>query len=181
MMDDISKAQLRAQENKVIDEKLMRFEAPIPGSSLTTTPGGAPYEKPPQFTDLDKAANYIFDKLVTPRQSARLIALVKAGAPLESIANTILFEGFSKGKWSPDMALLLLQPVLLQVGAIIHRASKKGLIKQSQIKVMNPDKETDDFLSELAIRTEEVAEEEEVSKIEKQIPKGGFFALEKGE
>ena len=27
------------------------FEAPIPGQSLTDTPGNAPWEHPPQFTD----------------------------------------------------------------------------------------------------------------------------------
>ena len=39
------------------------FDAPIPGQSLTDTPGNAKWEHPPQFVKVDEAAEYIWDRL----------------------------------------------------------------------------------------------------------------------
>ena len=39
------------------------FDAPIPGESLTDTPGNASWEHPPQFTNVNEAAEHIWDKL----------------------------------------------------------------------------------------------------------------------
>ena len=39
------------------------FDAPVPGQSLTDTPGNYPWEHPPQFTDLNKAAEFVWDNL----------------------------------------------------------------------------------------------------------------------
>ena len=39
------------------------FDAPIPGQSLTDTPGNAAWEHPPEFTDVEKAADYVWDIL----------------------------------------------------------------------------------------------------------------------
>ena len=36
-----------------------RFDAPIPGESLTDTPGNAKWEHPPQFTKVEEASEYI--------------------------------------------------------------------------------------------------------------------------
>ena len=35
-----------------------RFDAPIPGQSLTNTPGNYPWEHTPQYTDVMEAAEY---------------------------------------------------------------------------------------------------------------------------
>ena len=39
------------------------FDAPVPGQSLTDTPGNYPWEHPPQFTDLNEAAEFVWDNL----------------------------------------------------------------------------------------------------------------------
>ena len=39
------------------------FDTSIPGESLTKTPGNAAWETPPQYTDVEEAAEYIWDKL----------------------------------------------------------------------------------------------------------------------
>ena len=43
------------------------FDAPIPGQSLTDTPGNYPWEHPPQYTDVDDILDiyiyiYIYNK-----------------------------------------------------------------------------------------------------------------------
>ena len=39
------------------------FDAPVPGQSLTDTPGNYPWEHPPQFTDPEEASEYIWQML----------------------------------------------------------------------------------------------------------------------
>lgn len=124
------------------------FNAPIPGASLTAAPGAAPYEQPPQFTDPDKAMNFIVGKMTQPRQVDRLIALMKAGAPAEAIGRTVLFQGFSDGKWTPDMAMFLLQPTVQMVAAVAERARRDGYLEAKDIRILNPDVDQQNFMSE---------------------------------
>ena len=36
------------------------FDSPVPGQSLTDTPGNYPWEHPPQFVDPEEATEYIW-------------------------------------------------------------------------------------------------------------------------
>jgi len=117
------------------------FQASVPGQALTKEVGTSPMEMPPQYTDVNKAMEHIFDLLTTPKQATRLLLLLKKGVPVEYIARSILFAGFAKGKWTPDMALLSLKIVMAMIAAI---ASQKGV----KVKMFNPDKEQDAFLDQ---------------------------------
>ena len=94
------------------------FDAPIPGQSLTDTPGNANWEHPPQFVDVDEAAEYIWDRLHTEAVLDQVITLLRNGVQVEAIVRLILFTGFSEGKWTPDVAILLAEIVLKQIMAI---------------------------------------------------------------
>ena len=39
------------------------FDAPVPGQSLTDTPGNYGWEHPPQFADIEGAAEYVYNRL----------------------------------------------------------------------------------------------------------------------
>jgi hypothetical protein len=118
------------------------FDAPIPGQSLTTPPGAAPYERPPQFTKPDEAAEYVFDKMTSPKNAIKLQTALENGATVESIVNTTLFAGFREGKWTPDVAAIIAKPVLYQVTAI---AKKLGV---ENFQIFNPDTETAKFVAQ---------------------------------
>ena len=94
------------------------FDAPIPGQSLTDTPGNAKWEHPPQFVDVDEAAEDIWDRLHTEAVLDQIITLLRNGVQVEAIVRLILFTGFSEGKWTPDVAILLAEIVLKQIMAI---------------------------------------------------------------
>lgn len=101
------------------------FSGPIPGQSLTHEPRSMPYEKPPQFTKLSEAMNFLMDQLTQPVHLKKMLALMGAGMPIEAIARTILFSGFSLGKWSPDLGLLMYKPTMLSLISLAHRAGLK--------------------------------------------------------
>ena len=98
------------------------FDAPIPGESLTDTPGNASWEHPPQFTDVNEAAEHIWDKLHERNLLQQVITFLEDDVPVEAIARMILFSGFAEGKWTPDVALLLAEVVFKQIMAIGMRA-----------------------------------------------------------
>lgn len=110
------------------------FNAPIPGESLTRTPGGSPWERPSQFADKDEAAEYLFTELTRPEKARKLVAMVEVGAPVEMLAKGVLFKGFMDGKWTPDTALLLTKVTM----GIILGIAKKGGVKESEITYRNP-------------------------------------------
>ena len=95
-----------------------RFDAPIPGQSLTDTPGNASWEHPPQFVKVDEAAEYIWDRLHDDKLLEQVIAMLKEGIPVEALARMVLFGGFAEGKWTPDLAILLAEIVFKQIIAI---------------------------------------------------------------
>ena len=104
------------------------FDAPIPGQSLTDTPGNAAWEHPPEFTDVEKAADYVWDILHKEDFLEQVISFLKDGTPVEVVARMILFGGFTQGKWTPDLAILLAEIVFKQVLAIGMRAKVKNLV-----------------------------------------------------
>ncbi len=87
------------------------FDGPIPGQSLTTTPRNAKWEKPPQFTTVDEAMDHLIPRIINPSILAQLVELVDAGASIPNLTNTIIFGGFTEGKWTVDLGFNLVQPL----------------------------------------------------------------------
>jgi len=83
------------------------FDAPTPGQSLTDTPGNASWEHPPEFTDVEEASEYLWQKLHEEKVLDQVISFLKNDVPIEAIARMMLFGGFVNGKWTPDLAILL--------------------------------------------------------------------------
>ena len=69
-----------------------RFDAPIPGESLTDTPGNAKWEHPPQFTKVEEASEYIWDRLHDEKLLEQVIAMLREGVPVEAIVDAIFWD-----------------------------------------------------------------------------------------
>ena len=104
-----------------------RFDAPIPGQSLTDTPGNYPWEHNPQYTDVKEASEYVWDRLHDEKLADQVITMLKEGIPVEALARMILFGGFVEGKWTVDVAILLSEVVFKQIMAIGMKLKIKNL------------------------------------------------------
>jgi len=114
-----------------------QFEKPIPGSSLTSSVDNPkPFEKAPEITKQADGINYLFLKLTDEEQYPKVMSSIREGVPLSEIAQLVLFEGFSQGKWNPDMVLLLFEPLIYMLMAL----SEKVQIEY----VLYPNEEKDD-------------------------------------
>ena len=97
----------RLQEpTQYIEPSDNRFDAPIPGQSLTDEPGNYPWEHPPQYTDVIEASEFVWDRLHRPAFTEQVLAMLDAGIPVEALGRIIIFNGFMEGKWNPDLAFL---------------------------------------------------------------------------
>ena len=110
------------------------FDAPIPGQSLTDEPGNYPWEHPPQFTDVDEVLDRLYNTLTKPTVARQLISMLDAGVPVEAIVRVITFGGFMEGKFSPDLAFIITEPVMKMIASIgIQGGVKKFRISMQDL------------------------------------------------
>lgn len=134
--------QAGAEPGQDIRQNLL--SAPIPGESMTNPVGGSRNEQPPTYVNIKDAAEATFDKLVQPRQAARLVKLLESGATVEALSRTIAFAGVAKGEWTVDLALPMARDVIMwQIMGIAKRAGVQN------IQVLNPDQDQVEFMSKL--------------------------------
>ena len=110
------------------------FDAPVPGQGLTDKPGNSAWEHPPQFTNTAEAAEYVWDKLTEPQFAEQVIGMLDAGIPVEAIGRIIVFSGFTEGKWTPDVAFIITEPIMKMIATIgIQGGVKKFRISMQDL------------------------------------------------
>jgi hypothetical protein len=83
------------------------FNTPIPGQSLTTEPGNAPYERPPEMTDPEDALIYQIEQLTDERRMGSLLLLLENGSDIRTVTEGVLRIGVFKGIHSVDVSLII--------------------------------------------------------------------------
>jgi hypothetical protein len=92
-----------------------RFDAPIPGQSLTDEPGNAPYEQPPEYTNLDKFMEYMFTTLNGKAVRRDVLRLLNAGVPVQVLLEPIIMQAINEGKINTDLGMLVVQPLAAMI------------------------------------------------------------------
>jgi hypothetical protein len=147
------------------------FDAPVPGQSLTGEPGNARYEKPPQFVDLNKALNYLWNQIISPQNMPISLAYLEKGVPPEMLADIAIFAGFSQGKWTPDLGMLMKYPVFNMFIAIAYRAG----IKKTKT-LYTKDKTPETIANIMSVKMDSDNEETPlVTANQQQVPPSGGF------
>ena len=126
------------------------FDAPIPGESLTEDPNTPkPWERPPEFTNVDDAIKDIFMRITDPEVYGDLMDAIRGRTPLDMIAQTLLFKGYMNGKFTTDLMLLLIEPTLYLLillaehnkiyDYLVYAEEEFDLDEEEQIELMNDD------------------------------------------
>ena len=104
-------------------ETLATAERPVAGQSLTNNPEQKyPWEGPTKFTEVQAATEAIFSELTEDEIYFSVIDLVDNNLPVGDIAQLILYDGFTKGLWNPDLMLLLVEPVMYIILALAEQS-----------------------------------------------------------
>ena len=101
------------------------FSKPVPGQSLTNDPDNPyPWESPPEFVNVNTAIDSIVINMLGDEEKlANIIEVLASGEiPIAGIAQIILEDGFRKGKYNPDLMLLLAEPLMVILMALAERA-----------------------------------------------------------
>tara|TARA_A100001011_G_scaffold174816_1_gene183475 strand:- start:123 stop:671 length:549 start_codon:yes stop_codon:yes gene_type:complete len=122
-----------------------RFDAPIPGQSLTDEPGNYPWEHPPQRATVEEALDDIYESMMEEQNMKRMFTLLRMGIPVEALVKVITFSGFLEGKYTVDVAKLLEPMVAMMI-------TGEAALAEIPAKVNMGDAEDTDFFKEMADR-----------------------------
>ena len=146
------------------------FDAPVPGQGLTDTPGNYPWEHPPLYTDTSEAADFVWDRLHRPEFAEQMIAMLDAGIPVEALGRIIIFNGFMEGKWTPDIAFIIAEPIMKMIATMGMKAGVKN-IRMSMEDITNKEAIKSIVKTKLSNKDTEKAAmgvKEDIKKIEKK-------------
>ena len=170
------------------------FNAPTPGESLTSSPDMPhAWERPPQHTEQEDAMEEIYMELTSENALMPLINMIDEGIPLDQIAQVILYKGYTEGKFSPDLMLMLAEPTIYLLIAIADYADIKdyvlyegeeddpdGQIYGDDVEPVSMDDDDDEGKAPQPKETSEITEYEEptekslssslLSKVKKELP-----------
>ena len=107
------------------ESRFNRFDAPVPGESLTAPPRNAKWEHPPHMAKVPDAFEFIWCQMHKEPMLTQVISLLDTGVPVEALTKTLVFAGFAEGKWTVDGAILLTEPVFLAITALAKNAGLK--------------------------------------------------------
>jgi len=128
----------------------MQFNRPVPGQSLTSTPKGAPYERPPEINDPVKALDYHLDILDNPKAVEQAMFMLEMGVDLSTLVEGITRNAVVEGMHSIDISLIV-APVIheylkgyadsldINYDEGFEYDSEAGLSKQEGMDFFGPD------------------------------------------
>lgn len=99
------------------------FSAPIPGQSLTNSPEDIkPWEQAPKITNIKEGIESTFLQIVNEDTMPELLNAISKQMPIADLASTILYDGYTKGIWNPDLMMLMLEPIMYMLIALSEKA-----------------------------------------------------------
>tara|TARA_R110001592_G_scaffold135540_1_gene351831 strand:- start:49 stop:633 length:585 start_codon:yes stop_codon:yes gene_type:complete len=94
------------------------LNGPIPGQSLTDTPGNYPWERPPETADPTEALSMHLKKMAGPKYMESALFMMELGVPAEVITNTTLTMAIGNGIHSVDVGLIIAPAIHKEVVSI---------------------------------------------------------------
>ena len=98
------------------------FESRIPGQSLTEDPGKYPWENPPQYTDVNDVMRMYMETILDEGTMFGLFSMLEARIPVAQIVQGMVLQGIGEGLYSPDIALLIMDELVMLIVNIAKAA-----------------------------------------------------------
>ena len=82
------------------------LRGPIPGQSLTDTPGNYPWEQPPEMVEVEDVVKFYVNKLANQDVMDDLAVMFEADMPVSSFVKTLMVSGTMTGRHTLDAGTL---------------------------------------------------------------------------
>ena len=154
-----------------------KFDAPLPGQSLTDEPGNYPWEHPPKTPSIEEATDYVYESMMKPENMERMFTLLRMGIPIEALVKIITFSGFLEGRWTVDTAKLLEPIVAMMVAG-------EAALAEIPAKVNMGDAENTEFFKDMSERKRDMIQAKQMKEmpmIEMDTPAPRLGLMAKGE
>lgn len=160
-----------------------RFNAPIPGESLTAEQGSMPWEKPPQLDTPEAALEFYLDKLSNEEAIETVGSMMQTGVPIDIITSSMLSSGIMRGVHTVDVKTLI-SPMIFEhlrslgdVMGIDYKETMEDYADKEQLKKTKERKEdaamlNRSMLEETLRKRPELVEEIVEQPLEEPKPKG---------
>ena len=119
-----------------------RFEAPIPGMSMTHELGARPWQTPPKYATVEDALEYYLPRMQDNSFTDSLINVIEMGMPLTTLANTIQLAGVMEGRHSVDVGILIM-PVLIEMMQLVAEAEGIEYVTGMERDIKSETKDSD--------------------------------------
>lgn len=170
----------------------MDFDAPIPGESLTKSPGNMPYERPPEINDPEEAIQMHLMRLSEPDMQQDFLDMLELDMDVVTMTEGILRSAVATGVHSIDISMII-APVIHEfikttaedadiefdeglVDAKKETARAKAITKAKAAKMVRKFREEEGETTEEA----DIPQDENVVEGPTDGPEGGFFSRREG-
>ena len=120
--------------------------AVIPGQSLTNNPENPyPWETTPEFANPREALDDIVGSIMQPEAMKNIVSALAQGAAVADLGTAILYAKFNEGKITPDVMMLLAEPVMYTIMAIGEEANIKYNIEGDDLDEFDDEDDKEDF------------------------------------
>jgi len=134
-----------AELNQQALEAYNPFQGPIPGQSLTNSEDEKQaWEQPPRTTSIKEARELMFLEILKEENLEALVMLMNKGMGIGKITEMLLFIGFTKGQFNPDMMLLLLEPTMYMLLAIAEAVGINPILEEDDHIITDEDIDEED-------------------------------------
>jgi len=109
------------------------LDGPVAGQSLTNAPDQKyPWEQAPEFTSVKAATEKIFLDLLKDDNLETVTTLMANQTPVADIAQVLLFTGFTKGKFNPDLMMSLMEPTMYMLMSIAEKVGIDPVLSRDE-------------------------------------------------
>ena len=120
--------------------------APIPGQSLTKSADDPyPWEAPPEFANPREALDDIIGSIMQPEAMKNIVAALVKGGAVADIGTAILYAKFNEGKITPDVMMMLAEPVMYTIMAIGEEANIQYNIEGNDLDEFDEEDDAEEF------------------------------------
>jgi len=141
------------------------FEKPVPGQSLTEDPGKYPWDKPPQYTNIDDVMQMYMGIVTDDDTMFNLLNALEAKIPVAQIVQAMILQGIGEGLYTPDMGLLIMEELVMLIiniakaAGLEYRTGYEKETKQNMVKLAKARNELMNINPETLEAAKEVVEE----------------------
>ena len=130
-----------------------RFEAPVPGQSLTSEPKLYPWETPPELDKIGDVISFYIERLSSQDVMDDLFIALEEGFPLNILVKSMLSTGVMEGMHSLDVGIII-SPAIAEAMTSMADAAEVMYVETSEEYVADQPYDT-----EIALALNDIAKE----------------------